>query len=251
MSAWQRLERELAAWADQGRPATLWWRDDDAVSATPALRRLLSLSGDHGVPVSLALIPRDADASLADALAGHPTAAALQHGWAHANHAPPTRRKAEFGPHRPLAEMLADAQQGWQAMTAFAGRLPVLVAPWNRLDAALIPRLPEAGLRGVSTLGPRPAAEPSAGVRQVNVHVDLIDWADGRRFVGEDRVLDGLARHLGQRRAGAVDADEPTGLMTHHLVHTADGWRFLDRLFAWTGARDCVRWLAGEAVFSA
>ncbi len=251
MSAWQRLGRELDAWADQGRPATFWWRDDDAVGLTPALHRLLRLSRDYAVPVSLAVIPRDADTSLAGALSAYPGAAALQHGWAHANHAPPTNRKAEFGPHRPLAEMLAELRRGWRALAAFARRLPVLVAPWNRLDTALIRRLPEAGLRGVSTLGARAAAEPAPGVRQANVHVDLVDWADGRCFVGDERAIEGLVRHLGQRRAAAVDADEPTGLMTHHLVHADDCWGFLERLFAWTHPRAGVRWLDGEAVFFA
>ena len=39
--SWDRLEREIDAWAAAGREATLWWRDDDAVAATAELERLL------------------------------------------------------------------------------------------------------------------------------------------------------------------------------------------------------------------
>jgi hypothetical protein len=249
MSSWKRLEDELNAWATQGHSATLWWRDDDAISATPPLTQLLRLSQTFNVPVSLAVIPRGADGSLVKVMNGHPQAAVLQHGWAHVNHAPPTSRKAEFGPHRPLAEMLNDLRKGWETLRDFVRRLPVFVAPWNRMDSELVPALPQAGLRAVSTLGPRTKTGSVAGVKRVNVHVDIIDWKTGPRFAGEDAVLTRLTEHLQQRRLGTVDADEPTGIMTHHQDHDAHCWAFMEKLLARTRSRPEANWLDGEAVF--
>ena len=37
---WQDLRDELDRWAEAGRTATLWWRDDDAVMPGPLLDRL-------------------------------------------------------------------------------------------------------------------------------------------------------------------------------------------------------------------
>jgi hypothetical protein len=64
----------------------------------------------------------------------------------------------------------------------------------------------------------------------VNTHVDVIDWHGGRGFLGEAAALDLLIGHLSARRQGRADPDEPTGLLTHHLVHDADTWRFLENL---------------------
>lgn len=65
MSDWGELTAELDAWHRDGQCAHLWWRDDDATRVTPALVRLLDLSARHGIPVALAVIPRDADGELA------------------------------------------------------------------------------------------------------------------------------------------------------------------------------------------
>ena len=44
--------------------------------------------------------------------------------------------------------------------TLFGARLEkVLVPPWNRIDEALLPRLPAVGFSGLSTYGPRPGSE--------------------------------------------------------------------------------------------
>ncbi|MGF1640670.1 MAG: polysaccharide deacetylase family protein [Rhodospirillales bacterium] len=248
MAGWDDLDRELDVWRDQGRTATLWWRDDDATRVTPALERLLAISGATGTPVALAVIPRDADADLRDRLRRHPSAAVLQHGWSHENHAPDGCRQEEHGPHRPREVMLAELAEGWRRIGEFDCGLPVLVAPWNRIDEALLPALPGIGLTGVSTLGPRDAGEPVAGLRRTNVHVDIVDWDGSRGFVGEEAALDQFVRHLARRRRGEADADEPTGMMTHHLFHDEGCWWFIGALLARTARHPAVRWLdAGEA----
>ena len=87
-SAWRALARELDAWSDAGRPATFWWRDDDAGDDAPAFARLLSLAEQHHIPLSVAAIPQAVTGAAAARLCGAPDVAALQHGYAHINHAP-------------------------------------------------------------------------------------------------------------------------------------------------------------------
>jgi hypothetical protein len=248
MADWDDLTRELDAWHQGGISATFWWRDDDAVRVTPALARLLALSEAAEAPVSLAVIPSDADDRLRDRLARQPLASVLQHGWSHANHAPDGRQE-EFGLHRPLPVMLDELARGWRRISGFDRCFPVFVAPWNRMDPHLLPHLRAAGLRAVSTLGPRDAPEPSAGVRRTNVHVDIVDWQGSRGFVGLDRALDQVVTHLRQRRTGEADAEEPTGLMTHHGFHDEGCWGFIEDLLRRSRAHPAVRWLGAEDAF--
>ena len=246
MSTWAALTDELARWPDG--QATFWWRDDDAVAASPALARLLSVARD--VPLALAVIPAPLESSLAPAVAAS-NAAVLQHGYAHTNHAPPHAAKMELGPHRPFPHTLADMAQGWARLeAAFGARaLPVMVPPWNRLVPALVPLLPEIGFKGLSTFGVRRRTEPVRGLVQANTHVDIIDWRGTRGFAGEDEVLGTLVRHLAARRSGAVPIEEPTGLLTHHLVHDETAWDFLARLVADVARHAGARWLDAAAVF--
>ncbi len=246
MSTWAALSDELARWPE-GR-ATLWWRDDDAVAASPALARLLSIARD--VPVALAVIPAPLDDSLAPAVADS-NAAVLQHGYAHTNHAPPHAAKMELGPHRPFPHTLADMAQGWARLeAAFGARaLPVMVPPWNRLAPALIPLLPEIGFKGLSTYGVRARQEPVRGFVQANTHVDIVAWRGTRGFAGEDTVLGTLVKHLAARRMGEVPAEEPTGLLTHHLVHDEAAWDFLARLVECLHRHPGACWLGAASVF--
>ncbi|MCG8509449.1 MAG: polysaccharide deacetylase family protein [Rhodospirillales bacterium] len=250
MASWQNLDRELKNWHQNGRAATLWWRDDDAVDATPQLDALLNLSGRHHIPVVVAAIPFGATDDLRRRLRDETLCAVIQHGFRHANHAPPGEKKAEFGPHRDKGEMIGEIIRGSEQMKGFGNFWPALAAPWNRFDQNLCARLPEAGLRALSTFGPRKTAEPAPGLRQVNTHVDPVSWRGGRVFAGTEAVLDQLIGHLSARRLGRVDRNEPTGILTHHLVCDEAGWDFLDSLFqrlrdhpgaAFLGAEEALR----------
>jgi hypothetical protein len=249
MGTWEGLREELDAWSASGRVATLWWRDDDAVRATPELHRLLALSAAAHVPVALAVIPRDADGTLYEAVEPFERVATLQHGWGHDNHAPTSTRQEEFGPHRPRAVMLEELARGRQRLAAFPRSLPVLVAPWNRMDLTLLPDLPTAGLNAVSTLGPREAAEPFPGVRRTNVHVDIVDWQGTGGFVGDEAAVEQVIAHLQARRLAEVDPEEPTGLMTHHLFHDEGCWQFLAAFVHRTAAHPGARWLDAREAF--
>src|SRR5207248_3857809 len=137
-------------------------------------------------------------------------------------------KKSELGAHRPPVAMLDELAAGRQRLATLFGpqALAVLTPPWNRMTAALLPLLRGAGYRGLSMAGARRAAEPSPGLRQVNTHADLVAWPR-HEFIGTVPALALITRHLAARRAGAVDAGEPTGLLTHHLVMDDAGTAFV------------------------
>lgn len=241
MGVWEDLARELDAWGGAEKRATLWWRDDDAVESTPALTRLHDLARTHDVTPALAVVPRDAAADL-------PGAALLQHGYAHTNHG--QKKKAELGPERGAETVAGELATGRRRLIdLFAARaLPVLTPPWNRIAPAVTALLPGLGFRGLSTYRARSAPEAAPGVVQVNTHVDIVDWRE-RRFAGDGPSVTALVGHLADRRLGRVDAAEPTGILTHHLVHDAPAWSFLDRLLAATRAHPAIRWLTPAQAF--
>jgi hypothetical protein len=231
--AWDGLRRELDAWGAVGETATLWWRDDDAVRMSAPLARLLALA--DGVPLALAVVPAEAEG-----FEGAVTV--LQHGWSHANNAPPEKRKCELADIG-ILDRLAAGKERLERL--FGARfLAVMAPPWNRLAETVAARLPALGYRGLSTLGPRRSRF------EANVHVDVMNWRE-KSFAGDGQVLQLLAAHLAARRTGKVDQDEPTGVMTHHLVHGAATERFMARLVAVTRAHPAVRWLEPRAVFGA
>jgi hypothetical protein len=246
--AWDSLTAALDRWADAGQTTTLWWRDDDAAAPCPALFDLARTAHSAGVPIALAVIPARATPDLAGVLADWPGAAVIQHGLSHTNHENPPAKKAELGSARPTAAVLADLAEGWRRLAPF-DPLPVLVPPWNRIAPDLITHLPTAGYAGLSTFAPRTSPHPAAGLVQVNTHMDIMNWRGGGGFAGIEAAIAAAVRHLTLRRTGTADPSEPTGLLTHHLVHDAECWRFLDQFLTITKAHPAVRWLDASAIF--
>jgi len=247
-TAWDSLTRELDLWAAEGRTATFWWRDDDATAPTPALSTLRACTATAGIPIALAVIPACATLELADELRDWPNATVLQHGLSHTNHETPPAKKNELGGARPAQHVIADLVTGWSLLAPF-NPLPVLVPPWNRISPDLIGRLPGLGYKGLSTFTPRARPHPAPGLLQINTHVDIIDWHGGGVFAGASAAITATVRHLSARRSGAADADEPTGLLTHHLVHDAECQRFLERFTTATSLHPATRWLDARAIF--
>jgi hypothetical protein len=250
-SIWAPLEAELDRWAASGVCAAFWWRDDDAVAPSAPLDRLLALAGD--TPLALAVIPATASAALAQRLATARTVTVLQHGVAHTNHAAPPAKKAELVADRPAQAMaLALADARWRLAALFGPQFrPVLVPPWNRITDHLVPLLPDAGFVGLSTAGPHRAAEAAPGLRQVNCHADPIDWHGTRRCRAPVDILADLTRHLAGRRRGTVDAEEPTGLLTHHLLDDPASERFVADLVTLVDAHPAARWVAAPEIWPA
>lgn len=252
LTDWTALSRELDRWAADGLRATFWWRDDDARAPGPALDALLESAATENAPLALAVIPADADPALNERVAGLPNLAILQHGYAHQNHAPASEKKQELGPHRPFPSVIGELATGQARLERIFGSrfLPILVPPWNRIAPALVPMLPAFGYRGLSVYQPRARREAAPGLIQANAHIDIVDWAGERGFVGEEAALGMAIGHLAARRAGHADAREPTGLLTHHLVHDSACRAFLDRFLAAVATHPAAEWLEAGAVFA-
>ncbi|MGD1877345.1 MAG: polysaccharide deacetylase family protein [Kiloniellaceae bacterium] len=233
MNAWATLETELDAWAETGRTAQVWWRDDDAAAATPAFERLLQLAAGTGAPLALAVIPASAEPALARQVADQPAdVTVLQHGFAHADHAPAAAKKCELVSPAARPAGIDELCQGHERLGRLFGQRfrPVLVPPWNRIADDLVARLPALGFGGLSTYKARGAASPAPGLHQVNCHLDILQWRPTRRFLGTQAALDLLTGHLAAKRQGAADAAEPSGILSHHLVHDDAAWDFLKEL---------------------
>jgi hypothetical protein len=244
--SWRELDEELRRWREAGRAADLWWRDDDASAPCDALATLLELSRRTGVPLALAVVPNTAVAALFEGLA----ASVLMHGTDHVNRARAGEKKSEFPEGERDDAALARIGAAHARLESLAGDryLAVLAPPWNRLRPGLAARLAECGVRGVSAYGPRESAQGAPGVRRVNTHVDIIDWRGARGFVGEEAALRAVVRHLSARRRNELDAGEATGMLTHHAVHDAASWDFLERLFDRTRASG-AHWREAAALF--
>ncbi|MGB5869151.1 MAG: polysaccharide deacetylase family protein [Albidovulum sp.] len=236
IDAWQRLEQELDRWGQQGRRAVFWLRDDDAVEPTEALDQLLDLTRRFDVSPTLAVIPEHTGPALARRLERSPQAIVALHGWSHQNHAPAGQKKQELGLHRPIAVVLDTLRRGADKLShlhrdRFA---PMLVPPWNRIDNALLAHLGATGITALSVFG----HEGPAALRVVNTHVDVIDWKGTRGGRGTDILVDEILGRLTQ----IEDADATVGILTHHLVHDEQVWRFLEQLFAVTARHPACHW---------
>jgi hypothetical protein len=235
---WSELEDELARRRDAGRPVQFWWRDDDAGAVLPALKQLLALSSKNQIPLALAVVPEAAESELFRML--HDRVTVLQHGTDHRNRAAPGEKKTEYPAAEPVEAALARISDGFGRLRTFAGKrfFPVLAPPWNRIPKELLKKLPAIGIRGVSGYGGRARVEPAPGLRQVNTHVDIVAWQQDKRFVGEAEALALALKGLSN--------EEPLGWLTHHAVHDAAAWKFLERLFTLGD----VRWLSASEAFS-
>ena len=83
----------------------------------------------------------------------------------------------------------------------------------------------------------------------------MADW-EARRggtpppFVGTATALDAVIHHLAARRLGRADAEEPTGLLTHHLVMDQAAWDFIAALLRGIAGNPAARWLDPRQVFA-
>ena len=244
---WPDLNATLDAFAAAGKTADIWWRDDDATHPSAALDRLLGLA--PAIPLALAVIPARAVPELAARVAQARNVRVCQHGWNHWNHAPLGAPKSELGPERPTAYVVGELARGHMALRAlFPNMLAMLVPPHNRIAPAVAAGLIGAGLAGLSTFNAR--KKIPHGIVQINTHVDLMAWT-ARRFAGDAVCLGALVGHLRAKLEGRVDQDEPTGILTHHLAHDEDAWRFLQRIFAALGAHRAVRFADPVEIFAA
>ena len=249
--AWQWLGRELDTWADMDQAADFWWRDDDATGSASTLDRLVGLSDDCDAPLALAVIPSKLEPELVDLLSNRTLITVLQHGYAHENHAARGQRKLELGGIRASAQTISDLIRGYQILEQhFEDRFkPVLVPPWNRIDSQIVSCLSDIGFTGISTMKVRRNAYPAPGILQVNTHLDPVNWRHQGGFIGVYPAIAILIQHLQARRIGYRDSDEPTGILTHHLVQNEAVWRFLEDLLQFLSDHPAVTWLDSTTIW--
>lgn len=248
MSFIDNLYAELDHWHCNGDAALFWWRDDDARAASPALIRLLGLARKYDAPLALAVIPDGLETSLVELLGDNPLAGVLQHGFNHQNHAPATAKKQELGRHRDINAISAQLRAGFEILKQqFGARfIPILTPPWNRIDHDLLPLLRALGFVGLSCYGARQMPAAVDSVWSLNTHVDIINWQQNQQFVGEQAVARMMIGHLQKKRQGLADRTEPTGLLTHHLVHDNASHEFIATLLAALDAHPAATWLSAE-----
>ena len=249
--AWGWLRRELDAWGERGLRADFWWRDDDAVAASAQLERLLQISERHAVPAALAVIPAGLQSSLAAQLRNQARIAVLQHGYSHRSHAAPGQRKLELGGLCDDEQMRAELKRGQQILLEHFGQRfkAVLVPPWNRIDERIQQALPTLGFVGVSAMRVRKIAWPAPGLLQVNTHLDPVNWRHRRGFIGIYPAIAILVQHLAARRTGYRDIDEPTGILSHHLVQNEAVWRFTETLLQFLDSHPAADWLDARDIW--
>ncbi|MCE7030296.1 polysaccharide deacetylase family protein [Jiella avicenniae] len=238
-SDFPRSAAALDRLSGEGRQVSLWWRDDDARSVTPELDRLLGLAKRHALPLALAVIPVGAELALAERLAGEAGVSVLLHGHAHANHASPGEKRAEFGDHRPADVMRGEIVAGKARLEdLFADRFrPVFVPPWNRIGRTARALLAGLGLPTLSVYG---AAKDSSDGEpaELNTHLDVMDWRAMRGLTFD--AADGRLAALIDGRTGSAAVAEPIGLLTHHLQHDESAWALTDRLLGLLVAHPAV-----------
>jgi hypothetical protein len=246
---WERLHQELELWHASGRVARLWWRDDDAIEDTDALRTLIAIA-EH-TPVAIAVIPAFASDRVASLAQSSPCVSILQHGWNHLNHAGPADRKAELALHRPLKMVLCEIAKGRDRIRNLFGAncLPVLVPPWGNIADEVLLELPRHGVTGISCHG-KLSSFKVPGLLAFNTHIDIIDWRAGAQFIGAPQTLSSLVTYLQlRRRAGGAEC-EPIGLLTHHLMHNDELNRFLSDFLAITKDHPSLSWQSAADLFA-
>ena len=238
----QSLNYALDDRLQAGSPVQFWLRDDDAIEPSEPLDRLLELSSNNQVPVTLAVIPALSGKSLARHLEGADQVAVAVHGWSHVNNASTVEKKQELGDHRPIEETLDELSRGFSYLADLHGTrfVPLLVPPWNRIAPSIVERLVDLGYLGLSTFG----APGPAKITMINTHVDLIDWKGSRGGRAHDTLMAEIIEQI-------QIATNPIGLLTHHLVHDDTAWQFLEQLFAITADHSGCKWVPVNDLLSA
>src|SRR3990167_7052026 len=220
---WQPLLNELGQWQQIGRIVTFWWRDDDAISDTPALRTLLTITDPF--PIAIAVIPAKCDVTLSGLLASYSRVAIFQHGWRHLKI---DGQLIEFPATRNSKTVLAELQAGHTILTELFGAqfLPVMVPPYHGWSNDFTSLLEVTGLIGFSVKGATPS--PRRTFKVVNVHIEPIVWSVPPTLGDPDVHIAAIVAELQQRRS--TGSTEPIGVLTHHLSHDAATMTFCEEL---------------------
>jgi predicted deacetylase len=217
------LGPELARWTAAGHRPVFWWRDDDARCPTEALDRLLALSNRFDAPLTLAAVP-DGDIAALAKVCRHLRGVELAiHGFRHQNRAPPGQAAGEVNDQDDLTDVVLELGGAREVFRRAGVAATLFVPPWNNVHPTLKTALALHGL-GLSGYGELRGGDAPA---RLDAHLDLMRWKPRPRFRGAARFLLRTRRLLAERRRAGL-WDEPLGLLSHHLDHDEDAWRFLE-----------------------
>lgn len=220
--------------------ARLWWRDDDARGASPALDRLIALAAAWRAPLALAVVPNGRITETVRAARDYPDVLLIQHGVDHVNRRAGSAA-GEFPSDLSQAQIRERLLEGWSSLCGLSRARKIFAPPWNDVHGQLETALVEAGYAALTAWG---EVAPAGRVAwRVDAHLDLLRWRGGARFRGSGRFNGTLRKALRmRRRAEAWEA--PIGLLTHHLDHDAAAWRFLAEFLAWSSQESALSWVS-------
>ena len=180
--------------ATAGAHRTSLVRDDDATGVTEALYKLERIAQRFSLQVGLAVIP----AKVEEALVSHLLTRReifypMCHGYMHVDHST-KGNPAEFGNDRPRAEMIEEVRLASAAFGAHFQQTPVFVPPFNCINRSLERKITQFGFKGLSSMPGTPHRRLTKihsriahlpifpgylglSTRNVDVHIDIIDWA--------------------------------------------------------------------------
>ncbi len=206
------------------RDVDVFFRDDDADTDLPELRRLLDAFAAEDVPLNLAVVPGTLTAQCAELIKARPKVEPHQHGWIHANHET-DGRKCEFGRSRSYEQQLMDIARGKQRMTELMGGrwAPIFTPPWNRCTEDTCRALTTLAFEAISKDRTTPRFT-TCQLPEVSTSVDIFRWKNGRRLKTEDEIGT-------EFQAGAGSA-EPVGVLLHHKVMDFAAFELLAGLLA-------------------
>src|SRR3546814_11491587 len=107
-------------------------------------------------------------------------------GYAHTIHAPAGAQKCELVDPALRPAVLDELARGRERLAALFGprSLPVMVPPWNRIDAAFAERLPGLGFAALSSYQAPTTATAAPGLGQTNCHPPTPQWNPEDKFLG-------------------------------------------------------------------
>ncbi len=178
--------------------------------------------------------------ALADALRGQSRIRVAMHGAWHANQAPAGRKSEETPDERGLGAIAAELGAARARLVACFGE-PAgawYVPPWNRIGASVAALLPQLGFRALSTFADQRFGLAPA-LAEINTHVDIVDWRNGRVGRSADETLENLSVELARARQQQWRS---VGILTHHLAHDRQAWATLDAILNAVSAHDAAAW---------
>ena len=246
--SWKKLSDELKKWEGINRTPIFWLRDDDITKGNSNIFRLINLCESNDTSLYLAAIPAEIDLKLVNKIKDYSKVYFFQHGYTHRNHSPGKISKSEFSSIREIDTMNSEIQKGFKILSDCCGEkfLPVFVPPWNRMTEKLFPFLPKLGLKAYS--GKKTSFTKIKEIFIRDAHVDIINWKNNRKFIGEIIAIKEIVNQLVSTRKNQSVTTMPTCILTHHKVMGDDSFLFLETLIKKSKELGAI-WGSPEEIF--